>query len=67
MKLHTREQYLSTLKWIKMFEEDIKKMEDEGPPPDVHPRIWQACKDGMNSKMQDLIDSTNDYEKEHGL
>lgn len=64
MKLHTREQYLNTLKWIERFNQDYADAVKSGPPPDVHVRIYQAGLDAILSQVADLKRDAQEYEQD---
>ena len=54
-------QYGVTLSQIARFRKALAQLEATAPPEGVHPRMWQAQKDGVRSMLESLENEVSEY------
>jgi len=54
-------QYQVTKEQLAKFQESLEQM-SKTPPDNIHPRLWQASREGAESKVKDLQEEIAEYE-----
>lgn len=56
-------QYRNNKTLIQRFTASLEQMQQSQPPSNVHPRIWQAEQEAIQSQIEELSDDVLAYEK----
>ena len=55
-------QYRITQAWAKKFRASLKELATQLRPKNVHPKMWEAQKAGVQSQLRDLEEELHEYE-----
>jgi DNA-binding XRE family transcriptional regulator len=56
-------QYRITQSWAAKFRASLEELTTKPRPKNVHPKMWEAQKAGIESQLRELEDELRDYER----
>jgi len=56
-------QYRITQSWTAKFRASLEELTTKPRPKNVHPKMWEAQKAGIESQLRDLEDELREYER----
>ena len=56
-------QYRITQSWATKFRASLEELKTKPRPRNVHPKMWEAQKAGVQSQFRDLEDDLREYER----